>query len=63
MKLVVDKFVYGMPGLSLIPETDFEAAMLQRYWETAKLSKGKGPGNQSCNELSYQIKFQEPPKP
>ena len=48
MKLVVDKFAY-------------EAAVLSRYWETAKLSKGcsdssaRAPGG-----FCYSIKFVEP---
>ena len=63
MKLVVDKFVYEAPGLSVIPETDYEAAILARYWQTAQLSVGKATGSQqSANGLGYSIKFAEPEK-
>jgi hypothetical protein len=58
MKLVVNRFVYEAPSLSVIPETDYEAAVLARYWETAKLSIGKSSG-ESANGSSYGIKFME----
>ena len=58
MKLIVDRFVYEPPGLSIIPETDFEAALLARYWESAKLTKGKaGSFPPSADGFSYGVKF------
>jgi hypothetical protein len=64
MKLVVDKFMYEAPGLSIIPETEFEAAVLQRYWGTARLSKGRATSeSRSVNGFSYSIKFVEPKQP
>lgn len=59
MKLTVTRFVYEPPALTLSAETEYEAAMLSRYWETAQLSKGKGdPG--SADGFSYIIRFSEP---
>jgi len=59
MKLVIDRFVYEPPGLSIIPETDFEAAMLSKYWESAVLSKGRASSSaNSADGWSYAIKLQ-----
>jgi hypothetical protein len=58
MKLNVVRFVYEAPGLEIIPETEYEAAVLSRYWESAKLSTGRAsPEVKSANGLSYGIKF------
>ena len=58
MKLSVDRFTYEPPGLALIPETDLEAAILNKYWETATLTKGMGSsGDKSADGFSYGIKF------
>lgn len=64
MKLSITKFVYEPPALTITPETEYEAAVLSRYWETAKLTKGKAPSELgSANGCTYGIKFEEPPKP
>ena len=64
MKLEIVKYVYEPPGLAIIPETDFEAAVLHRYWASAVLSKGKAGGeSKSANGLNYVIKFAEPATP
>lgn len=64
MKLEIERYMYEPPGLSIIPETDFEAAVLARYWETAVLSKGRaGNESKSVNGCCYTIKFVEPAKP
>ncbi len=61
MKLVVDRFVYEPPGISIIPETEFEAAVLHRYWETAELTIGRAKSeDKSANGHGYGIKFREP---
>lgn len=64
MKLVVDRFVYEPPGISIIPQTEFEAAMLARYWpDKAVLSVGRASSeNNSANGHCYSIKFVEPAK-
>ena len=60
MKLVVTRYVYEPPALAVIPETDYEAAVLSRCWEGAELSKGKASGEvQSFDGFSYGIKFLE----
>ena len=59
MKLIVDRFVHEPPGLSLIPETEYEAAILAKYWESAKLSKGRASSaSNSADGFSYSIKLQ-----
>jgi hypothetical protein len=59
VKLVVNRFVYEPPGLAIIPETDFEAAMLSKYWESAVLSKGRACSeSKSVDGWSYGIKLQ-----
>ena len=58
MKLIVNRFVYEPPGLAVVPETEFEAAMLSRYWDGAVLSKGKGE-SPSVDGFQYGIKFIE----
>lgn len=62
MKLIVDRFVYGPPGLSVIAETDFEAAILARYWKNAVLTKGAASDPKSFDGFSYGIQFVEPKK-
>ena len=58
MKLVVDRFLYDPPGLSVIPETDFEAAILARYWESATLSTGRASSEtKSANGHCYSVQF------
>jgi hypothetical protein len=61
MKLSVTSYIYEPPALSITPETEYEAAMLQRYWESAILGKGRGDSN-SANGFSYTIKFSEKDK-
>lgn len=64
MKLVIDKFVYEAPGMAVIPETEYEAAMLLRYWPTATLSIGRANSeHNSADGRSYSIKFAEPENP
>lgn len=64
MKLVVNAYVYEPPGIAIIPETEFEAAVLNRYWETAELGKGRANSEHaSANGSAYSVKFKEPPKP
>lgn len=59
MKLLVDRFAHEPPGLSIIPETDYEAALLSRYWETSKLSKGRAnTESKSADGFCYSLKFQ-----
>ena len=61
MKLQTDSYVYEAPGISIIPETEFEAAVLCRYWKTAKLSVGRANSAiNSSNGCAYSIKFTEP---
>ena len=58
MKLNVVKFVYEAPALEIIPETEYEAAVLHRYWEKAELTTGRASsGVNSVNGVSYGIKF------
>lgn len=58
MKLHVTKFVHEPPGLSVTPETDYEAALLSRYWETARLSIGMASSElSSADGRSYGIRF------
>jgi hypothetical protein len=60
MKLKVVRFVYAPPALAIIPETDFEAAVLSRYWESATLSKGMSSNvDKSADGFSYTISFAE----
>jgi hypothetical protein len=60
MKLAVDRFVHEPPGISIIPETEFEAAMLSRYRATAKLSKGMAASSdKSADGFCYGIRFSE----
>jgi hypothetical protein len=62
MKLTVIRYMYEPPALAIIPETEYEAAVLSRYWEGAELSKGKATGeNNSADGFSYGIKFKEAP--
>ena len=58
MKLVVNRFEYEPPGISVIPETDFEVAVWSKYWESAMLYVGRASSDvQSKNGLSYAVKF------
>lgn len=61
MKLVIDRFVHEPPGISIIPETDYEAAVLNRYWESgANLSIGRASSeHHSTDGRCYSIKFVE----
>lgn len=62
MKLIVDRYEYEAPGLSLVPETDYEAAVLHRYWKSAQLNFGRAKSSDnSANGFCYSIKFIEPP--
>ena len=64
MKLIVDKFVYEPPGLSIIPETEYEAAVLARYWESASLGHGRATSAaNSADGRCYTLKFAEPERP
>ena len=63
MKLEIISFVYEPPALAIIPETAFEAAVLERYWSSAVLSKGRATSeSHSANGSCYGIKFVEPVK-
>lgn len=56
MKLVVEQFAHSAPGLSVIPETEYEAALLARYWAKAHLYAGRAsPEHQSANGRCYSI--------
>ncbi len=57
MKLSVTAYVYEPPALTITPETEYESAILSRYWESAKL--GKGCARESADGFSYTIKFSE----
>lgn len=62
MKLVIDRYVHEPPGIAIIPETEFEAAVLSRYWKTENmlLSKGRAKTeDKSSDGFSYGIKFRE----
>ena len=60
MKLVVDRFTYEPPGISIIPETEFEAAVLSRYFESSKLSRGRAASEcKSADGFCYSLKFVE----
>jgi len=60
MKLSVTNYVYEPPALTITPETEYEASVLSRYWDTAKLDKGIAAGSLlSANGFSYSIKFSE----
>ena len=62
MKLTVTRYMYEPPALAIIPETDYEAAVLSRYWESAQLTKGKAQTAEiSADGFSYGIKFKEAP--
>lgn len=64
MKLSITSYVYEPPALTITPETDYEAAVLRRYWQTARLETGKASAEeQSANGFAYTIRFIEPPKP
>jgi len=61
VKLLVDRFVYEPPGLSIVPETEFEAAVLSRYWESATLTIGRAlSDSNSADGRAYVVKFHEP---
>ena len=61
MRLVVVRYKFEPPGISIVPDTDYEAAVLSRYWESAKLSQGSASDtDNSANGLTYSIKFVEP---
>jgi hypothetical protein len=53
--------MYEPPALSITPETEYESAMLRRYWESAQLGKGKAD-LPSADGFSYTIKFSEKDK-
>lgn len=58
MKLVVDQFVYEAPGISIIPETEYEAAVLNKYWPGAQLSIGRASSqHHSADGRCYSIKL------
>ena len=58
VKLIVSRLVYEAPELALIPETDYEAAVLARYWDGAKLTKGRAKSEDgSANGYCYSIKL------
>ena len=58
MKIVVDRFVHEPPGISIVPETDYEAAVLSAYWESAKFSTGRSKlEDQSANGRCYSVTF------
>lgn len=59
MKLLVTRYIHEPPALSIEAETDYEAAVLARYWVQAKLDKGKGHG---VDGFSYIIRFMEVPE-
>lgn len=64
MKLVVNKYTHEPPEMAIIPETEYEAAILQRYWDTAELTVGKSYfENGSINGYAYGIKFRIADKP
>ena len=58
MKLTVVRYMYEPPALAISAETEFEAAVLSRYWAAAELTKGKSDTN-SADGFSYLIKFKE----
>lgn len=58
MKLHVLRYVYEPPALTIVPETEYEAAILNRYWLNAKLDKGKAD-IQSADGFNYTIRFKE----
>lgn len=63
MKLVVDRFIHEPPGISIVPETEFEAAILSRYWkdETLVVSIGRASSQfLSADGRCYSLKFSEP---
>ena len=61
MKLLINRFVHEPPGLSIVPETEFEAAVLSQYWESATLTIGRASSDShSADEHAYGIKFREP---
>lgn len=61
MKLVVTDYVYEPPSIAILPETEYEAAVLRRYWDNgAVLEKGKARSQDgSFNGYAYGIKFKE----
>jgi hypothetical protein len=60
MKLKVVRYIYEPPALAIIPETDYEAAVLFRYWESSTISKGRSSGeDKSADGFSYVITFVE----
>lgn len=61
MKLVIDKFVHEAPGISIIPETEYEAAVLNRCWPVAELSIGVASSqHNSADGRCYSIKLVQP---
>lgn len=58
MKLSITRYVHEPPALSITPETEYEAAVLSRYWESATLDKGRGDAH-SADGFSYVIRFTE----
>lgn len=62
MKLVIQNFMYENPGIAIIPETEYEAAVLSRFWKAGKLTISTGRASseaKSANGLCYGIKFRE----
>ena len=58
MKLIVDRFVYEAPGISIIPETEYEAAVLNKYWTGAQLSIGRASSQyNSADGRCYSVKL------
>jgi len=57
VKLTVVRFVYEPPALQITPETEYESAVLQRYWAHAELTVGKA--DESFNGWGYGIRFKE----
>jgi hypothetical protein len=64
MKLVVTRYVNESPALAVIPESEYEAAVLSRYWRGAELSRVRASSvDESADGFCYSIKFREPQKP
>jgi len=60
VKLIVDRFFHEPPGLAIIPETEYEAAVLARYWTSATLSRGRAASVvNSADGCCYTVKFSE----
>ena len=58
MKLIIDRLMYAAPAISIIPETDYEAAVLSRYWDKATLSTVRAhTEHRSANGFCYSIRL------